>query len=132
MPGPKQKLSPEKYKIWLEQHRAAEKIRRARIKEEASPLVVVPVEQRPALQNAYGLDEMFWHPLLCECGSCKSIVAPAIKAIRMEQRPIPPAVKARVSHLPQVPSQLLPLLQAAEAAALLKVAEPSTPQSVRG
>ena len=128
MTGPKQKLSPEKYAIWLEQHKSAEMARRQRIRDSAHPIVKLPLDARARLDNAYELEAMYWHPLACECGSCQSVVGPTIKEVRMSERPIPPAVKALVSPLPPLSDQTLQRLRAVEAQALSTLADPSTQQ----
>src|SRR6478735_12673188 len=112
MSGKKQELSPEAYERWYARHRVVERERRRRIQREKNPINAVPVEQRGVLRETYSLEEAFWHPLHCECGSCEGRYH--IKQVRLMMKPIPPAVKSVVAHLPELPSQVLRLLQDVE------------------
>jgi len=108
----KQELSPEAYERWYARHRVKELERRRRIQAEANPIKALPLEERGELRETYSLEEAFWHPLACECGSCEGRYH--IKQVRLLMKPIPPAVKSVVAHLPELPSQVLRLLQDVE------------------
>lgn len=113
MAGPKDYLTPEQYERWYKQHRITEKQRQWRLALEANPIKALPLEERGPVLGTFSMQEAFWHPLACECGSCLGRMAQEMKNLRMSMRPIPPAVKALVSHLPELPHQALLHLQAA-------------------
>lgn len=111
MSGPKDLLTPEQYERWLARHRVVEQQRVWRIELENNPIKAVPDEDRGELPQTFSIEEAFWHKLSCECGSCDSKLSRVIKQVRLDMRPIPPAVKSVVSLHPELPSQALPLLQ---------------------
>ena len=110
MTGKKQELTPEQYQRWLSRHRVSEKARIDRLKLEANPIKAIPEEER-VLPETYSLEEAFWHPVACGCGSCQGPVPKAIKQYRLSLRPIPPAVKSVTSDLPELPDQIRNHLQ---------------------
>jgi hypothetical protein len=112
MPGKKQELDPEAYERWYARHRVVETERRRRIRDEQNPIKALPVEERGVLRETYSLEEAFWHPLHCECGSCDGRYH--IKQVRLMMRPIPPAVKSVTAHLPELPNPVQRLLQDVE------------------
>jgi len=118
--GPKDVLTPEQYKRWLERHRVVEKARKWGIINENNPIMALPDGERGELPETFSVEEMFWHPLACECGSCLGPTAKAIKLIRMNMSPIPPAVKSVVSPLPELPRPVLHHLQVVVAEVLSK------------
>jgi len=111
MAGPKQLLTEEQYKRWYARHRVVEQSRRWRQRAEANPIKALPPSERGEMPLTYSVIEAFWHPLACECGSCEGVIGEAAKKVRMDMRPIPPAVKSVVSRLPELPDPALPLLQ---------------------
>lgn len=114
MVGPKELLTPEQYKRWYARHKVVERQRLWKIKNEANPIKALPESQRGPLPETYSLAEMFWHPVACECGSCSCPIAKRIKDYRLSLKPVPPAVKALTSYLPELPSQVQSRLQAFE------------------
>jgi hypothetical protein len=97
--------------------RAVEDQRVWRIANEKNPIVKLPVRER-VMPATYSLEEAFWHKLTCDCACCQGFVAKAIKQVRLDMRPVPPAVKGLESRLPRLPDPLLRHLQAVEAEAL--------------
>lgn len=118
MAGPKDILSPEKYEHWLKQHRVAENRRIWKIKNEENPIKALPLEERGELPQTFSVLEAFWHPTSCECGGCIGDFAQQVKQIRLDMRPIPPAVKSATSRLPALPSLAQRLLRVAVEEAL--------------
>ena len=118
MAGPKDLLTPEQYDRWYKRHRIVEQARQDRIKLEENPIKALPEEERGELPQTWSIAEAFWHKLGCECGSCSCKLSQQIKQVRMGMRPIPPAVKSVVSHLPSLPDRAQPLLRDAVSAFL--------------
>lgn len=111
MAGPKDIMSPEQYERWYARHRQVERQRQWAAKLQANPIEAIPEAERGDLPQTFSLQEAFYHKLSCDCGSCASKLSEEIKKVRLAMRPTPPAVRSRVSPLPELPSQVLPLLQ---------------------
>lgn len=103
MVGPKERLSEEAYEKWYARHKVVEKYRQWVKKLEANPINALPLEERGTPSDTFSLEEMYWHWLGCTCGSCLTPYSKAVKQIRMEQSPIPPAIKSVVNPLPSLP-----------------------------
>lgn len=107
MAGPKDLLTPEQYERWLTQHRMTEKARVHRLKLEDNPIKALPEEERGELPQTFSISEAYWHPLLCECGSCNSTLSKVIKDTRLNTRPMPSAVRSVMNPLPELSGQAL-------------------------
>ena len=120
MAGIRELRGEEKYQLWLKRHVPVERQRKWRIINEANPIKALDESQRGPLPQTFSLAEMYWHPLACECGSCLGLPARVVKQVRMDTRPIPPAVKSVVSRLPELPDPVALHLRDAVVEALSK------------
>ena len=115
------------YQRAMRRWRLKENERLWRIKNEKNPIIVIDDEEARVMPQTFSLAEMFYHPHACECGSCLSIPAQAVKKVRMDMRPIPPAIKSLIRPLPEVPHQVLPLLLDAVEEALSRAGSRTLP-----
>ena len=116
MTGMKEKLG-DKYPQWYARHRLVENQRVWRIAMEKNPINPIPEYER-TLPPTYSLEEAFYHPIGCPCGSCDGPLGSLCKYIHVTQAKDEPWVRGATSPLPQLPHQILRLLQDAEEVAL--------------
>lgn len=101
---------PDDYARALARWRRQENQRLWKIKNDENPIILIDEGVR-VMPETFSFTEMFFHKLTCECGSCQGPIAKAVKQVRLDMRPVPPAVKSLVTHLPELPRQSLPLLR---------------------
>ena len=107
---------PKKTDASYARWKLVEQQRRWKIENDANPIVLIPMSDR-VMPLTYSLEEAYWHPITCDCGSCQG--RKAVKQVRMGERPVPPAVRSVGSPLPPLSDQTLHRLRAVESEALL-------------
>ena len=113
MVGMKEKLGP-KYDAWYERHRVVENLRVWKLQMEENPMHSIPLYER-VMPETYRLDEAFYHPNDCRCGSCDGDMGRMCKILHATQFKKVPWVRGALSQLPEVPHQIQLLLQDVEA-----------------
>lgn len=116
MVGMKEKLGEERYKEWYKRHRMVEQQRIWRIQNEQVFVPFLPEFEREMPPETYSLAQAFYHRIGCFCGSCQSDLAGIIKGIHVEYFKDEPWVKGASSQTPELPDQILRLLQGVEEA----------------
>lgn len=99
------------YERWYARHRIVETARVQRQRAMKDPLIVLEDNDRGELPETYSLEEMYWHPAECQCGSCVSPMKSAIKMVHADTKPRPRTIRA-LNPVPPLPHQLLHRLQA--------------------
>ena len=109
----KEKLGP-KYDAWYARHRIVENQRVWRIEAERNPMNTVPDYERTMPTETYSLEQAFYHPLGCQCGSCQGTLGRLIKVAHVNYFKDEPWVRGASSQTPTMPHQILLHLQAVE------------------
>lgn len=110
----KERLGPEKYELWYRRHRLIENQRVWRKEMEANPLNLLPDYERAAPTDTYSLEQAFFHPIGCECGSCIDTLGRLIKIAHLDYFKDQPWVRGVTSPLPELPDQILDHLRSVE------------------
>ena len=127
MVGMKEKLGDD-YDRWYKRHRLVENQRvwRNTMKEVAVPFL--PDYER-VLPETYSLEEAFYHPSWCKCGSCCGPLGAIMKKLHVDHYKEEPWARGASSPSPELPDRLRPLLQAAAAIVLSPEAAEQTQHS---
>ena len=104
----------DKYDVWYKRHRVVENQRVWRLEMEANPMNKVPDYEREMPPETYSLEQAFFHPINCECGSCIDTLGRLIKIVHLDHYKKMPWVRSASSQIPQLPHQILLHLQAVE------------------
>jgi len=116
MTGMKEKLG-DKYPQWYARHRIVENQRVWRLRMEENPMNTIP-EFKRKLPKTWDLAAAFYHFPSCYCGSCVGEIGVLSKALHEHYFPDEPWIRGASSQLPELPHQILQLLQDVEAKVL--------------
>lgn len=114
--------SEEQIRQWKERSRLRKSQERWEEQARNNPVQVIEDQDRQMPQT-FSFEEMFWHSMTCECGSCLSPVARTIKKYRLTNYPTSAAVKSVALPLPELPDQELRRLLAFAERAQSQVSE---------
>lgn len=115
----------DKYPQWYARHRLVENQRVWRLVMEDNPMKTVPDFERELPTDTYDLDQAFYHYPSCKCGSCVGEIGVLAKAMHKEYFPDEPWFRGALTTLPELPHQILLLLQDVEAKVLSPPDHPS-------